>query len=130
MVYQAASRSDPRASCSSASMAMRAPRDVARGEERVAAGQVERGRDLGVGVVDAVERLEGHAVEVAGLLVGEPLHGAIGGPAAGVDGLVRAARRRALVPVVGEVGEAGVRVGVAGGRLQQLGDACGAGGPA
>ena len=96
--------------------------DVAGGEEGVAAGQVERGRDLGVGFVDAVERVEGHAVEVAGLLVGDPLHGSIGGPAAGVDRLGRAARGRALVPVVGEVGEAGVLVAVAAGRLQQLGD--------
>ena len=66
--------------------------DVAGGEQRVAAGEVQRGRPRASASSIAVERLQRHAVEVAGLLVGEALHGPVGGPAAGVDRLVGAAR--------------------------------------
>ena len=61
--------------------------DVARGQQGVAARQVEGRRHLALGVLGGVDGLDRHAVEVGGLLVGEALHRAIGGAPAGGDRL-------------------------------------------
>ncbi len=122
MVYQAASRSDPRAASSSASIA---PRAAATSPAVSSASQRARCSAacvVGIAVVDRVECLQRHRIEVARLFVREAFHRPVGGAAARRDRLVRAPGRRALEPVVREVGKP--LVGIARRRrgLEELGD--------
>ena len=73
------SRSEPRATSSSASMAARAPATSPAVSSASQRARWSAAATSPSGSLDAVERLERHAVEVAGLLVGEPLHRAVGG---------------------------------------------------